>query len=203
MTIRDVRNAIQYITSKYFAGATVVWAQTNMTKPKPPFITLQLGDVRRATWPDKVVVNGIQTYYYPSQVQLTVNLFTRGAKIMRDGETVAREDTSESDMLGFVNFVNSDYFIAWENTQDLYIYPSAPVRNLTELINDTNWEYRSMVELTVAYTESVSGAAAVWNDPSGGWEPTPSGGGSQELADETTGYFEQVDIEYTNDPIDN
>lgn len=196
MNINGVRAAIYEIVSRYFAGATVAWGDTNMTKPMLPFITLKLGDVKRAMWPNKRYVGGEPYYDYPSQVLLTVNLFTRGKKALQGSDTAIREDTSENDMMEFLNFVNSDWFLSWEKQKNIYIRPEGSVRNLTALTNDVNWEYRAMAEFMVGYTEVASGATTVWSQ-------NPSGGGSEELADITNGYFDHVNLEYQNDPIDN
>lgn len=195
MNISGVRSAIYEIVSRYFAGATVAWGDTNMTKPSLPFITLKLGDVQRAMWPNKKYVDGIPYYDYPSQVRLTMNLFTRGRQLLQGQDMAIREDTSENDMMEFVNFVNSDFFIAWEHQKNIYIRPEGPVRNLTALTNDLNWEYRALAEFVVAYTEIASGATTVWSQ-------NPSGGGSEELADYSDGYFDHVNLDYVNDPIE-
>ena len=195
MNINGVKNAIYEIVSRYFAGATVAWGDTNMTKPRLPFITLKLGDVQRALWPNKKYVNGEAVYDYPSQARLTVNLFTRGKQVLQGEGTAIREDTSENDMMEFLNFVNSDWFIQWEKGKNIYIRPDGPVRPLSALTNDVNWEYRSMAEFVVAYTEIAEGATTVWSQ-------NPSGGGSKELADITNGWFDHVHIDYENDPID-
>ena len=195
MNINGVRSAIYEIVSRYFAGATVAWGDTNMTKPRLPFITLKLGDVKRAMWPNKKYVNGEPLYDYPSQVRLTMNLFKRGKKALQGSDMAIREDTSESDMMEFANFVNSDWFISWEKGKNIYIRPDGPIRNLSTLINDTSWEYRSMAEFMVAYTEIASGATTVWSQ-------NPSGGGSEELANITDGYFDHVNLDYENDPIE-
>ena len=79
-------------------------------------------------------------------------------------------------------------------SKNIYIRPEGPVRNVSALTNDTNWEYRAMAEFMVAYTEEASGATTVWSQ-------NPSGGGSDELADITTGYFDHVNLKYVNDPI--
>lgn len=195
MNINGVRSAIYEIVSRYFAGAEVAWGDTNMTKPKLPFVTLKLGDVQRAMWPNKRYVDGEPFYDYPSQVRLTINLFTRGKKVLQGQDMAIREDTSENDMMEFENFVNSDWFISWEKQKNIYIRPDGPVRPLTALINDTNWEYRAMAEFIVAYTEIASGATTVWSQ-------NPSGGGSEELANITNGYFDHVVLDYENDPIE-
>ena len=194
MNINGVRDAVYEIVSRYFAGATVAWGETNMTKPRLPFVTLKFGDVRRALWPNKRYIDGVAYYDYPSQVKLTMNLFTRGKKDPQLDSSAIREDTSENDMMEFLNFVNSDWFISWENGKNIYIRPEGPVRNVSALTNDTNWEYRAMAEFMVAYTEEASGATTVWSQ-------NPSGGGSDELADITTGYFDHVNLKYQNDPI--
>ena len=138
-------------------------------------------------------------------------------------------NTAVNDMIEFMNFLNSEYVASWCYVNDISITISGPVNDLTALINDTAWDYRAMVELEIGFTQGASGSTGMnWEggvgldefgnplppltdsdgnpilDDDGNpmfapFAPNPSGGGSASLADESTGWFEQVDIERGED----
>ena len=78
--------------------------------------------------------------------------------------------------------------------------------DMTGLVNESNYEYRARVNLSLYFTQYSVGAAgvllesslvtsddgSVYIDPQ--FEITSSGGGNQELADEMVGYFTDAEI---------
>ena len=126
-------------------------------------------------------------------------------------------------MLGFASFLNSEYVIQWCHRHDLALVVPPTVQNLTGLINDTNYEFRSMLEISARFTMTAIGYTGTLSpdsvkhitigpdgtpeEVSGGdiqaddvtrldptIEPTPSGGGNEEMASEEGGYFTNVEI---------
>lgn len=215
MTLNELQEHLLDLAERYFSGATVIWAQEKAVKPTPALVTLRTGNVSRPLQPITEVIDGVPCGYYPSRVLLEVNLFTKGrAYRLKDGKTAAQENTAVNDLLDFVNFVNSPVVTDWCYTHNITINPNGDVMDATAAINDTRWEYRAMIEFAVDFIEFAVGAAGIlaessvknginpeepdkpghpYIDPV--WSQTSSGGGSQELADETTGYFEAVEIE--------
>jgi hypothetical protein len=200
---RELKNHLYELVSTYFAGATVIWAQTNTVKPPAALVTLKTGLITRTLYPIMEVRNGVSCGYYPSKTALEINLFTKGAPIVSEGETIAYENTAVADLTEFLNFVGSPHVIAWCLERDIDITPSSDVLDVTALISDTQWEYRAMVELEIDFVQYAIGATGILDETSivdGGidpkWNgPTPSGGGTQELADKDIGYFQSVEVE--------
>ena len=144
------------------------------------------------------------------------------------GGTVAHENTAVDDMLAFADFLNSEHTINWCHENDVAIQFEGDVQDLTGLVNDTNYEFRSRLVVLLYFTQKVVGHAAVATEdsiqPAGGHPPSPggdggedqpgqdapkpgddiviephyeqtsSGGGTEELATQTTGYFTKVEI---------
>jgi len=206
MTYRELKKKLSELVSTYFGDATVIWGMAGAVSPTCPLVTLTMGDVVRHYLPIRGNVNGVPVDYYPSRTTVQVDLFTKGVGVTTEaGYTARRENTAVGDMIDFVNFLNSIYVDGWSDANDVYILANQ-VRDLTELVNDTTWEYRAMVELEIGFTQAAVGHTAtmyeggVLYDEEGNpaqdappFEPTPSGGRTQDLADQSTGWFDQVE----------
>lgn len=204
MNLKDLRENLRLLTEEYFAAANVVYGETNMVKPKKALVTLKTGSVSRTLQPITEVIDGVPVGCYPSRTVLEVNLFTKGAQVPVETEqTIPMENTAVNDLVEFVNFVGSPYATDWCCEKDIAITPKGGVLDVTALLNSSKWEYRAMVEFDVDFVQASVGASGIlaessivypaivpeWNGPS------PSGGGTSELAAEETGYFEAVEIE--------
>lgn len=58
MILNELHKHLYDLTADYFAGATVIWAQEKIVKPKPFLVTLRLGNVSRPVQPISGVVDG-------------------------------------------------------------------------------------------------------------------------------------------------
>ena len=178
--------------------------------------------------------------YYQSRISMQVDLFTNGLPVVDDetGQTVAYENTAMDDMLAFADFLNSQYAIEWCHSHDVAISFDGDAQDLTGLVNDNNYEFRSRLPVLFYFTQKAVGYAAVLDessiqyptgevDPDTGaptytekepedtesssgqfngagqnaddiivpkFEQNSSGGGSEELAQQKTGYFTEVEI---------
>jgi hypothetical protein len=212
VTIDKLKTVLYERIRAYWSGATVVWGATNKVKPAAPLVVLRLGTVIRTVQPVQQLINGIVFSAYPSATTLQVDLFTKGK-----ANTQYHENTAENDLLDFINFLDSPASIEWSNSNDIGIQLLNGVQDLSEVINDSQWQYRAMAELTVAFTQwtaeyhGMLGEDAIVFDEDGiptgvtrsNWHQTSSGGGTQELASETTGYFENVEITRKEEEITN
>ena len=164
-------------------------------------------------------------------------------KITIDADGVARnsigralaDDNAVDDMLSFADFLNSEHTVQWSHQNDVSILIDGDVLNLTGVVNDTSYEFRSRLTVQFYFTQKAVGASTALlesslqyptgeKDPetqeptytpteppetdskSGPWgdkeepivvptfEPSASGGGTEELAKEETGYFTEVEI---------
>lgn len=175
--------------------------------------------------------------HYLSRFSITVDLFTNGSPVVDEvsGKAVAYEDNAVDDMLSFADFLNSEHTVQWSHQNDVSILIDGDVLNLTGVVNDTSYEFRSRLTVQFYFTQKAVGASTALlesslqyptgeKDPetqeptytpteppetdskSGPWgdeeepivvptfEPSASGGGTEELAKEETGYFTEVEI---------
>lgn len=231
MRVSQAKELFRALTQEYFAGAWVTFSrQSRVAKPNVPLVSITPGNVNRPQNPSYENVGGEMLGYYPSRISMTVDLFTPGREVVDEemGGTVAHENTAVDDMLAFADFLNSEHTINWCHENDVAIQFEGDVQDLTGLVNDTNYEFRSRLVVLLYFTQKVVGHAAVATEDSiqpagchppspggdGGedqpgqdaskpgddiviephYEQTSSGGGTEELATQTTGYFTEVEI---------
>lgn len=168
MTVTDVKNAIRDLAAMYFSGATVTYTKQSFTaKPVKPLVTLTSGSVTRPRNPPMKIIDGRPVSFYPATLPIQMDLFTHGRKeAPKPGYTPIMVNTAEDDMLAFADFLNSDFAIQWCHERDLSIIISNTVQDLTDLINDTNYEYRAMLEITVGFTMTAIGYTGVMSPDS-------------------------------------
>ena len=202
MTQRELKKRLYDLVGEYFADlkeqGNIVWAKSKPVNPNSPMVALTMGPIIRPYRPTRKYVDGIVYDFYPSKTTLKVDLSTKGAPTSTEpGVTARYEDTAVNDLTDFANFINSVFVDHWCYINDVSI-SVYHIHELTELTNDTSWNYRAMVELEVGFTQgAVEYAANPLPDGSGQTTvPTYSGGRPQEMADIKTGWFEDVEIEY-------
>jgi len=171
---------------------------------------------------------------------MQVDLFTSGLPVVEEetGKTIAFENTAMDDMLSFADFLNSQHTVEWCHDRDVSVLIDGDVQDLTGIVNDNNYEFRSRLSVLFYFTQTAVGHSAVLSEdsiqyPTGKFdeetgepvytpEPpkveestsglfgsdtddnggvvkphfvqTSSGGGTEELASEETGYFTEVEI---------
>lgn len=242
MRVSQAKELFRQLTKSYFAGATVTFTrQSRAAKADLPLVTITPGNVKRPLHPAYKVQDGIQVGSYLSRISMTVDLFTNGTPVTDDetGETVAYENTAMDDMLAFADFLGSQYAIEWCNRNDVSVLIEGDTQDLTGLVNDNNYEFRSRLTVMFYFTQRTVGGTAVLSEesilyPTGEkdesgqpiytpkepapttsssgtyagitedeaetpiiepvFEESPSGGGTEELADTGTGYFTEVEI---------
>lgn len=241
MRVSQAKELFRQLTKSYFAGATVTFTrQSRAAKSKAPLVTITPGNVKRPLHPVYKMQDGVQVGSYPSRISMTVDLFTHGAPVIEDetGKTVAYENTALDDMLAFADFLGSQHTIEWSNRNDVSILVEGEAKDLTGLVNDNNYEFRSQLMVMFYFTYETIGYASVHLEesiqyPTGELDPetgeplyttekpiptesviassgiiteedesivvpqfkqTHSGGGTEVLAEEETGYFTEVEI---------
>lgn len=192
MSLSLIRGHIFNLVSEFFQGATIAWAEQVNTKPDIPYVTLKTGAINKSLFPVSDEAPG--TSYYICNTVLEINLYTRGREVRfeEDDCLVNYENTAVSDLMDFILFLESEEILDRIAGYNLDIQLMPPVRDLTELLNDSKYRYRSMAEFTVSFVLESSGRFGV-----SGMEqiPNSSGGGSAELADGTTETIENIIIE--------
>ena len=237
MRVGQAKELFRALTQQYFGGANVVFAnQSRTAKQKEPLVVLTPGNVHRPQAPNYTFVDGEVVGHYLSRFSITVDLFTNGSPVVDEvsGKVVAYEDNAVDDMLSFADFLNSEHTVQWSHQNDVSILIDGDVLNLTGVVNDTSYEFRSRLTVQFYFTQKAVGASTALlesslqyptgeKDPetqeptytpteppetdskSGPWgdeeepivvptfEPSASGGGTEELAKEETGYFTEVE----------
>lgn len=201
MNIAGLRSALYELTREYFVGAKVAFGNTNITKPGLPFVLLTMGTLQRPSKPEIRFRDGRVVQIYPCTIRLVVNLYTKGILNSSFGADYY-EDTAQSDLAAFVNFIDSDKGIEICNKYDIYVALVSGPDDVTALENDAFFEYRARAEFMVGFTEVVVGKAGQLSLDPPQIIPNGSGGGSEAIATEETGYFTDAELIYVNDPVD-
>lgn len=224
MDVGEARQAIYDLTKYYFQSANVTYAkQSFRVKPSTPLVTLSFSSVSRPLNPPMKIIDGRPVSLYPSTMMVQIDLFTQGKqRDIAQGVTPVMENTAANDLVKFADFLNSEFAIQYCRRKDIAIVLLENVQDLTDLINDTNYEYRAMLELELRFTSyaigytgtlSVESVKHEETDPvtgkpiSGGdiqgddvaelvpeVEETTSGGGNVEAVTEESDYFTNVRI---------
>lgn len=195
MTLGQVKQVLYDTVVKFHPGAMVVWEKTKGVKPRPPYITLGYSNLERSQFP--LSDDEGEHKYYNYSFLFEINLYTVGKEIKVDGVgTGAYENTAMEDLEEFVRFMDSDETTDLLATKNVTIVMNPPVRDLSELIGDTKFNYRSMVEFTVTFVGTADGRYGVSGDEA---VPNPSGGGLEEFTEAENFVIEKVIIQEETD----
>lgn len=223
MTQGTAKALIYDAVSKYFSGATVAWSnQDRVAIPQKPFIRMTAGNLKRNRFPAVRIVDGIPVASYACSFSLMLDLFTHGQAIAGSEQ---RENTAVEDLASFVDHLDSEYMADLCARNDITILLDSDVIDLSAAIHDAHYEFRSEVTLTVSFVheavgytgtvgeETVKVVEITEPDPETGeevvvdteesidlsepFEPSASGGNTEELARETDcGHFTAVEIKH-------
>lgn len=169
MKVSHVKELFRKLTQSYFAGASVIYGrQSRVAKTDVPLISLTAGNVRRFTNPVYKMVDGELVGSYGSRLAVTVDLFTKGAPVKDDdtGETIAFENTAMDDILDFADFLGSQYVVEWCHRNDLSVLIDGEAQDMTGLVNDNNYDFRSRLNVMIYFTQHTVGSTAVLEEGS-------------------------------------
>lgn len=155
-------------TQRYFTGAAVVLASQNrVAKTREPLVLITPGSLNRPNTPNYALVDGVNVGFYLSRVTITVDLFTQGAPVTDDnGRVVAYENNAVTDMLGFADYLNAQASVEWCSLHDVSILIDGDVLNLSGILNENNYSYRSRLTVHFYFTQEAIGYAAVLSEDS-------------------------------------
>lgn len=191
MTISELKNALYDIIQGYFAGAEVAWTEQNSVKSQNPFIRLKLGSATRPIHFINETHNNAPTGYIASTTMLTVDLFTHGRKVTYEDGFIAYENSAVDDMTDFMNYLMSPYVDGICENLNISIRPEGNIKD-TSAVVDNDYSYRAMMEFVVGFVQETKGYAGISR---ANWKPTPSGGGTEELANKELTTIENVVID--------
>ena len=157
----EVKRYFYELVSRYFSNANVVFGrQSNRAKSLLPLVALIPGNVKRPRDCCTHDINGVPVYYYPSQIEITIDLFTHGAPVGDGGAIITHDDTAVDDLVGFQNYLDSRDALEWCQKHDLAITVNGDVQCLTGVVNDTSYEYRARISVIVYFTQVAVGNTA-------------------------------------------
>lgn len=213
MRVTDAKSIFRDLVASYFANAHVIFSeQSRIAKPTLALVTLKFGNLNRPYRANFRHVDGEPVGYYHSRIAVTIDLFTHGQpRYDASGNVYAYENTAMDDMLAFADFLNSYHTIDWCHQNDVAITIDGDVLDMTGLVNDSNYEYRARMNVQFYFVQYSVGSAGtllesslmmgqdghLYLDPK--YTQTSSGGNTDALAAETTGYFNDVEITEEND----
>ena len=190
MNFGEVKQLLYETVVRYHPGAMVVWEKVGGVTPMPPYITIGYSNLIRSQFP---MSDGERVHrYYNYSFRFEINLYTVGKPIKDDSDkTIYYENTAVEDMEEFVRFLESEAITDELAEKDVTVVFDPPIRDLSELIDDTKFNYRSMEELTVTFAGLADGEYGVLGNT---LVPNSSGGGLQEFTEAETGIIEEVEI---------
>ena len=155
MKASGAKELFRQLAEDFFRNYMVVFTnQSRMPKSSIPLVVLTPGNVRRPQAANTQIENGKVIGFYLSQMPIIVDLFTNGEPVKDDtGTTIAYANSAIDEILAFADYLNSPACIAWCNKHDVSILIEADAQDLTGIINDTNYEYRSRIEVLFAFTQ--------------------------------------------------
>lgn len=190
MNLSQVRDKLFDITAMFFEQATVIWAEQIATKSLVPYVTIKTGSINKPLFP--CVDDETKIKYYPCSTIAEINLYTKGRPInVSENMTGNYENTALDDMMDFIKFIESDVVIDIIAKHGLDIQLMSPIRDLSELMNDTTYRYRSMAEFTINYIEEAKGQYGI---SSNAQIPNSSGGGKKDFDKEELYVIESIEI---------
>lgn len=189
MNLAEVKERLYDLTELFFKGATVIWSEQINTKPPLPYITLKCGGAGRTSFP---VEDGEGRRVYHEKTTWEVNLFTKGQPMTAGvGVTGNYANTAVSDLMEFTNFLDSEEVVNIIARYGMDVLLMPPVRDLTNLQNDSKYRYRAMAEFTVSFVQEADGPYGIRGMP---LIPNSSGGGTKQMVETETETIETVEI---------
>lgn len=193
MTLSEIKQLLYELVARYHPGAMVVWEKTKGVTPAPPYITLGYRNLNRSAFP--LSDDEREHKYYNYDFIFEINLYTVGKEV-KAGNARYFENTAVEDLEEFVRFLDSEGITEELAQKSVTIVCNPPIRDLSELIGDTKFNYRSMCEFTVSYVGIADGQYGVSGNK---LVPNASGGGLQEFTEAKTSVIEEVIIQEESD----
>lgn len=167
MRVRQANDIFRNLTAEYFSKAETVFAnQSRKAKPQIPLVTIKPGNVKRTAFSNNSLVGDTNISSYPSRIQYQIDLFTNGTPYIEDGKTLYFENSAMDEIQSFVDFLNSEYTLMWCRKNDVSIAIEGDAQDLTGIVNDANYEFRSRISVLFYFTQTTVGSAAVFSEDS-------------------------------------
>lgn len=157
MKAKEAKKLFLEIAKRFFDEYNVIFAnQSRAPKPKNPLVTIAPGNIRRPQAENSLFTDGVVEGFYLSRMPIVVDLFTNGESVTDDnGTTIGYFNTAIDEILSFADFLNSPKCVAWCNKHDISILIETEAQDLTGLVNDNNYQYRSRLEVMLYFTQET------------------------------------------------
>lgn len=163
----QLRDYFRKLTASYFANANVIYGrQSHAAKTDIPLVSLTAGNVKRTRDNCDYDIDGCPVYSYPSSMSITIDLFTHGAPVIQNGEVVAYDNNAIDELTAFADFLGSRHVLEWCSRYDVAISIEGDVMDITGIINETAYEYRSRLNVRLYFTQTSVGNAAILSESS-------------------------------------
>ena len=161
----EARGYFRKLVKSYFAKANVIYGrQSHAAKTEIPLVCLTSGNVKRSRDNCEYEIDGQPVYCYPSSMNITIDLFTHGAPVIVNDWTVAHDNIAIDEMTAFADFLGSRHVVEWCNRYDMSISIDGDAQDLTALVNDTAYEYRSRLNVWLNFVQTAVGNAALLSE---------------------------------------
>lgn len=206
MRIYDLKEYVYDLVSRYFAKANICWSNETGTKQQLPLVMLTFRNLNRHPYPSEDLGEDELVESYPSSITLEVDIFSKG------GKACGYSDDTLADMNEFLFYLESPEITDELFANNLEIQAMGPVQAIPQLIGESKYEYRSMVELAVNFTQYAAGAygikrpkeelqykgSGIWAVADSAeeetWTPTSAGGGTYGFAAEENEIITSVEV---------
>ena len=192
MTIGEAKKYVRDFVAGYFGDSHVSFAEQKQTRPTVPYITLRFGKSGKKRGKITMFDDKDQCYkdFWQRKISLEINLYTAGRNVAEKGYDPVYENTCIEDMEDFISYIMSDYGSDELVSHDVAIVQEGDVQDLSALLNDSSYRYRSMAQFYVLFTDCSFGK---YGQNGVLTIPNPSGGGTKDMiADSDT--IEKINI---------
>lgn len=191
MTFDQLKTTLHNIVQTYFPGVPVLWQNSEKVKPPHTLVLMSVVPIGLSQHSIDIQSESDEPVECTQPtVRFTVDLFTHGEQVRVPEGGSYYSDTAISDIMDFVNYMKSNYVDSQCDKSNISIRTEGAPENLS-FVQDPDFAYRARQQFIVTYTQESRGDAGIRRTD---WVPTPSGGGTQELADQTTSNIEDVKI---------
>lgn len=190
MNQREAKGKFRQLVCSFFPEISVRWAEATGVQPQLPYITLKAMDISRTVFSR---TDDAENILYDCSFPIDLNLYTHGAPVLYEGVATGNfENTATSDLSDFAIFLESEGTVDLLSSWGMDISINGPVRDLTELKNETKYRYRAMAEFTVRYAQEANGLYGIADMPTA---PNSSGGGTTEMKQAEIQSIEDFELE--------
>lgn len=178
MKLFEAKDILRDTVAAFFGPSHVFYAEQKMVKKPEPYVTIKVNSYARTLFPPKEVdEKGYERSYCQINASVDINLYTKGIDVSNTRGTPVYANTALDDMDDFVDYLVSDAVTEKLYQKGCTVIPGADVKDLSALQNESQYQYRSMIEVRLMFTDVSYGRYG----QNGNVMPDASGGGNSML----------------------